>query len=132
MWRDSRKYIKSFWFFNCFLASSFNKGICIYFQVTPSKVLRTAFGIRALSSVYIQRVFIRTEMLLKSQNGLEGTRQFTRSRSSDNLPNSQSQNNITVASHTLTIREVRFLFKNFLSDMKFYPNLSKIDSHSVI
>lgn len=36
-----------------------------------------------------------------------GNRQMVRSRSSDNLPTSQSQMNIQMMSHTLTIREVR-------------------------
>ncbi|KAG8225145.1 hypothetical protein J437_LFUL006169 [Ladona fulva] len=75
-------------------------------QVSPSKLLRTAFGIRALRSVYISRVFIKTEMGLRSRTVLSGTRQLVRSRSSDNLPTSQSQVNVQMMSHTLTIREV--------------------------
>lgn len=75
-------------------------------QVSPRKVLRAAFGIRALSTAYIQRVFVKTEMTLKSRAVLTGSRQLTRSRSSENLPTSQSQVNIQMMSHTLTIREV--------------------------
>mgnify|MGYP007016995484 CR=1 FL=1 len=90
----------------------FFKSFEIY-QVSPSKVLRTAFSIRALSSVYISKVFLRTEMLLKSRNVLTGSRQLSRSRSSDNLPTSQSQVNIQMMSHTLTIREVNFEYKTF-------------------
>ncbi|XP_071052376.1 GTPase-activating protein skywalker isoform X3 [Onthophagus taurus] len=71
----------------------------------PSKLLKVAFGIRGLSSSYISRVFIRTEMILKSKSAVTGTGQIIRSRSTDNLPNSQSQNNIQMVSHTLTIRE---------------------------
>lgn len=58
------------------------------------------------SSTYISRVFIKTEMVLKSRSVLSGSKQLVRSRSSDNLPTSQSQVNIQMMSHTLTIREV--------------------------
>lgn len=58
------------------------------------------------SSSYITRVFIKTEMLLKSKSVCSGSKQLVRSRSSDNLPTSQSQVNIQMMSHTLTIREV--------------------------
>ncbi|XP_066143731.1 GTPase-activating protein skywalker isoform X3 [Euwallacea fornicatus] len=78
---------------------------CREMPVTPQKVLKVAFGIRGLSSSYISRVFIKTEMLLKSRQVVHGSKQLVRSRSSENLPNSQSQNNIQMVSHTLTIRE---------------------------
>lgn len=81
---------------------------CKEMPIQPQKVLKVAFGIRGLSSAYISRVFIRTEMVLRSKNVINGSRQLVRSRSSENLPNSQSQNNIQMVSHTLTIREVRF------------------------
>jgi len=77
---------------------------------TPQKVLKVAFGIRGLSSSYISRVFIKTEMLLKSRQVMHGSKQLVRSRSSENLPNSQSQNNIQMVSHTLTIRELLTLW----------------------
>ncbi|XP_015522409.1 GTPase-activating protein skywalker isoform X1 [Neodiprion pinetum] len=77
---------------------------CRQIPVTPAKFLRTAFGVRALSSAYISRVFLRTEMALKSRSVL-GSRSLARSRSTDNLPTSQSQVNIQMMSHTLTIRE---------------------------
>lgn len=79
---------------------------CRNMPVSPTKLLRTAFSIRALSSQYISRVFIKTEMVLKSRSVLSGSRQLVRSRSSDNLPTSQSQVNIQMMSHTLTIREL--------------------------
>ncbi|XP_063703122.1 GTPase-activating protein skywalker [Culicoides brevitarsis] len=79
---------------------------CKNIPVTPTKLLRTAFSIRNLSSSYISRVFIKTEMLLKSKSVLGGPKQLVRSRSSDNLPTSQSQLNIQMMSHTLTIREL--------------------------
>ncbi|XP_060518471.1 GTPase-activating protein skywalker isoform X5 [Cylas formicarius] len=85
---------------------------CREMPVTPQKVLKVAFGIRGLSSSYISRVFIKTEMLLKSKHVIHGSRQLVRSRSSENLPNSQSQNNIQMVSHTLTIREEKQ--KNFI------------------
>lgn len=86
--------------------------------MTPAKFLRTAFGIRGLTSAYISRVFLRTEMALKSRSVLTGSRSLARSRSTDNLPTSQSQVNIQMMSHTLTIREVcaslvSFLFMDF-------------------
>ncbi|XP_026327094.1 TBC1 domain family member 24 isoform X3 [Hyposmocoma kahamanoa] len=77
---------------------------CRNMPVTPTKLLRTAFTIRALSSQYISRVFIKTEMTLKSKQVITGSR-LVKSRSSDNLPTSQSQVNIQMMSHTLTIRE---------------------------
>ena len=81
-------------------------------KVTSAKVLRTAFGIRRLSSASISRVFIKTKMVLKSRTELSSSRQLVRSRSTDNLPTSQSQVNIQMMSHTLTIREVGSLSSN--------------------
>lgn len=49
-------------------------------------------------------------MVLKSRSVLSGSKQLVRSRSSDNIPTSQSQANIQMMSHTLTIREVRNFF----------------------
>lgn len=79
---------------------------CSEIPVSPRKLLRVAFGIRGLSSKYIRRVFVKTEMTLKSREVLNGSRQLLRSRSSENLPTSQSQINIQMMSHTLTIREL--------------------------
>ena len=54
-------------------------------------------------------------MLLKSRSVLNsGNKQLVKSRSSDNLPTSQSQVNIQMMSHTLTIREVRIYLQAFL------------------
>ncbi|XP_018575683.1 TBC1 domain family member 24 isoform X1 [Anoplophora glabripennis] len=89
--------------------SALNK-FCKEMPVTPQKLLKAAFGIRGLSSSYISRVFLKTEMLLKSRHVINGSRQLVRSRSSENLPNSQSQNNIQMVSHTLTIRELLTLW----------------------
>ena len=85
-------------------------------QVTPAKFLRTAFGIRGLSSAYISRVFLRTEMALKSRSVLTGSKSLARSRSTDNLPTSQSQVNIQMMSHTLTIREVCYPYSSYFKD----------------
>ncbi|XP_038107718.1 GTPase-activating protein skywalker isoform X7 [Culex quinquefasciatus] len=79
---------------------------CKNIPVSPAKLLRTAFSIRALSSTYISRIFLKTEMVLKSKSVLSGSKQMVRSRSSDNLPTSQSQVNVQMMSHTLTIREL--------------------------
>ncbi|KAL1457688.1 hypothetical protein WDU94_007889 [Cyamophila willieti] len=79
---------------------------CRQMPVSPRKLLKVAFGIRALGSTYIQRVFIKTEMTLKSKSVITGSKQLVRSRSSENLPTSQSQHNIQMMSHTLTIREL--------------------------
>ncbi|XP_065203238.1 GTPase-activating protein skywalker isoform X4 [Planococcus citri] len=80
---------------------------CKQIPVSPQKMLRIAFGIRALSSSYIQRVFIKTEMTLKSKSVSlsDSSRTLHRSKSSENLPSSQSQVNIQMMSRTLTIRE---------------------------
>lgn len=88
----------------------------INLQVTPAKFLRTAFGIRGLSSAYISRVFLRTEMALKSRSVLTGSKSLARSRSTDNLPTSQSQVNIQMMSHTLTIREVCYPYSSSFKD----------------
>ncbi|XP_034472857.1 GTPase-activating protein skywalker isoform X4 [Drosophila innubila] len=79
---------------------------CKKIPVSPAKLLHAAFSIRGLSTQYISRIFIKTEMLLKSRSVLNsGSKQLIKSRSSDNLPTSQSQVNIQMMSHTLTIRE---------------------------
>ncbi|XP_074041461.1 GTPase-activating protein skywalker isoform X2 [Leptinotarsa decemlineata] len=90
---------------------------CREIPVSPQKVLKVAFGIRGLSSSYISRVFLKTEMILKSRNVVNGSKQLVRSRSSENLPNSQSQNNIQMVSHTLTIRET----PSYLYLAKWFP-----------
>ncbi|KRF98451.1 uncharacterized protein Dwil_GK14678, isoform F [Drosophila willistoni] len=79
---------------------------CKKIPVSPAKLLHAAFSIRGLSTQYISRISIKTEMLLKSRSVLNSSsKQLIKSRSSDNLPTSQSQVNIQMMSHTLTIRE---------------------------
>ncbi|CAH1956150.1 unnamed protein product [Acanthoscelides obtectus] len=97
---------------------------CKELPVTPQKLLKVAFGIRGLSSTYISRVFLKTEMILRSKSAVNGSKQMVRSRSSENLPNSQSQNNIQMVSHTLTIREK--MSEEMYNDMTpSYLNLAK-------
>lgn len=59
-------------------------------------------------------------MVLKSRSVLSGSKQLVRSRSSDNLPTSQSQVNIQMMSHTLTIREVSINYHLY----KFYSQFT--------
>lgn len=87
------------------------------------------------SSSYISKVFIKTEMLLKSKSVLTGPKQLTRSRSSDNLPTSQSQLNIQMMSHTLTIREVStfvFTFNLQFYDVVFFYFCSTIGCSKLV
>lgn len=91
-------------------------------------MLKTAYKIRGLSSAYIHGVFVKTEMILKSKSVLSGSNKLNRSCSSENLPTSQSQMNIQMASHTLTIREVIIFLNVYLAvKLKYYslllPNL---------
>ena len=81
--------------------------ILIFYGLIYTLFLRPTLITIFHSSQYISRVFIKTEMTLKSKQVITGSR-LVRSRSSDNLPTSQSQVNIQMMSHTLTIREVRF------------------------
>lgn len=69
-------------------------------------MIEKAFKIRGLKSANIHKVFVKTEMLLKSKTVLSGSNKLNRSWSSENLPSSQSQMNIQMSSDTLTIREV--------------------------
>ncbi|XP_055376573.1 GTPase-activating protein skywalker isoform X2 [Condylostylus longicornis] len=94
---------------------------CKNIQVSPTKLLRTAFSIRALSSTYISRIFIKTEMILKSRSVISGSKQLIKSRSSDNLPSSQSQVNIQMMSNTLTIKEGQQSPEHRVRAMGVYP-----------
>jgi hypothetical protein len=90
----------------------------------PDKLLRTAYGIRNFRSIEMDRLFIKTEMYLKSKTTTNASMPNSnshhktlgpRSRSSDVLPSSQSQINIQMVSHTLTIQEVNFHLILFLN-----------------
>ena len=74
--------------------------------VSPSKLLKIAFGIRGLSSAYISRVFLKTEMVIKSHSAIAGSRQLMRSRSSDNFLSSQSHANFQFSSCIVASKEV--------------------------
>ncbi|XP_046461837.1 GTPase-activating protein skywalker-like isoform X1 [Daphnia pulex] len=84
---------------------------CHNLPCSPEKLLRTAYGVRNFSSSEMDRLFIKTEMYLKSKAAASASMpnnknvMVPRSRSSDVLPTSQSQVNIQMMSHTLTIRE---------------------------
>ncbi|XP_057372879.1 GTPase-activating protein skywalker-like isoform X1 [Daphnia carinata] len=86
-------------------------GFCRNLPCSPEKLLRTAYGVRNFSSSEMDRLFVKTEMYLKSKAAASASGpnnknvMVPRSRSSDVLPTSQSQVNIQMMSHTLTIRE---------------------------
>lgn len=90
-------------------------GFCRNLPCSPEKLLRTAYAVRNFSSSEMDRLFIKTEMYLKSKatasTSMPNNKNMMvpRSRSSDLLPTSQSQVNIQMMSHTLTIREVNSL-----------------------
>ncbi|XP_069939415.1 GTPase-activating protein skywalker isoform X3 [Cherax quadricarinatus] len=90
---------------------------CQNIQISPQKLLKTAFGIRAFSKSEITKVVVQTEMYLKSQRVMGGTGSgagqmhapetptLNRSVSLEGLPTSESQSSIQMMSHTLTIKE---------------------------
>ncbi|CAB3362871.1 Hypothetical predicted protein [Cloeon dipterum] len=82
---------------------------CRNLPVTPGKLLKQAFGIRNFSSATMLKMQVRTELLVKSKASAavtSGPNQLKRARSSENLPTTQSQVEVRMASHTLTIKEV--------------------------
>ncbi|CAL4124990.1 unnamed protein product [Meganyctiphanes norvegica] len=86
---------------------------CQGLQMSPNKLLKTAFGIRGFSKTEINKVTVQMEMMLKSQRnalgdvGTEGmSPSMGRSSSLEGLPTSESQANIQMMSHTLTIKEL--------------------------
>lgn len=88
---------------------------CRNIPCSPEKLLRKAYGIRNFRSVEMDRLFIKTEMYLKSKTAAVSSMPVNssmgpRSRSSDVLPSSHSQNTIQMISHTLAIREVTSFF----------------------
>nr|XP_053628777.1 GTPase-activating protein skywalker-like isoform X3 [Cherax quadricarinatus] len=90
--------------------------------ISPQKLLKTAFGIRAFSKSEITKVVVQTEMYLKSQRVMGGTGSgagqmhapetptLNRSVSLEGLPTSESQSSIQMMSHTLTIKELLTLW----------------------
>lgn len=96
---------------------------CQNIQISPQKLLKTAFGIRGFSKSEITKVIVQTEMCLKSQRTMGGTGgvgsgqmnppespSLHRSVSLEGLPTSESQSNIQMMSHTLTIKELLTLW----------------------
>lgn len=94
---------------------------CQNLQVPPQKLLKTAFGIRGFSKSEITKVVVQTEMYLKSQRMMGGTGSggqvnvpetpsLNRSVSLEGLPTSETQSNIQMMSHTLTIKELLTLW----------------------
>jgi len=97
-------------------------GFCRNLPHGPDKLLRTAYGVRNFRSNEMDRLFIKTEMYLKSKTATNASMPNSnshhktlgpRSRSSDVLPSSQSQINIQMVSHTLTIQEVNYYLIQF-------------------
>lgn len=92
---------------------------CIFEQVTPAKLLKTAFGIRALSKAEIQKVMLRTEHNLKRHGTVKETGEgatsthedmtgLHRAVSIEGLPTATAQADVQMVSHTLNIKEVSF------------------------
>jgi hypothetical protein len=85
--------------------------MCINFQLTPQRLLKSAFSIRAFRGSEIRKISTKVELMLKSQqHGHGGSSapegKMARSKSNENLPSSRSQMNIEMMSHTLAIKEV--------------------------
>ncbi|KAL7631306.1 UNVERIFIED_CONTAM: hypothetical protein RMT77_018387 [Armadillidium vulgare] len=82
---------------------------CTNLSVSPSKLLKTAFGIRALSKNEIKKIASQTEALVKSDPNLgssSGVASMVRSASLEYLPTSESQDNIQTTSNTMDIKEL--------------------------
>lgn len=84
---------------------------CQSLSVTPAKLLKSAFGIRALSMSEITKVMTRTEELMKRQGGDAGAEGVQASRDmsslhSSELPTSNAQANVQMLSHTLNVKEL--------------------------
>uniref|UniRef100_T1JNM3 TLDc domain-containing protein n=1 Tax=Strigamia maritima TaxID=126957 RepID=T1JNM3_STRMM len=85
---------------------------CQDIPVSSDKLLKVAFGIRALSQNEVNKMFIHSEMCVNSKSVVRNTSHNTlvRSRSTDGIPTSQSQVAIQAISHTLTIHELLILW----------------------
>jgi len=69
-------------------------------------------------------------MILKSKTVLSGSNKLDRSCSSENLPTSQSQINIQMASNTLTIREVIYKMNEIVVLLFFFCKLVQLQNCS--
>lgn len=92
------------------------ESMCINFQFTPQRLLKSAFSIRAFRGAEIRKISTKVELVLKSRGpgaggggvgGGGGGNKMQKSKSNENLPSSQSQMDIQMMSHTLAIKEVR-------------------------
>lgn len=88
-----------------FLTAGCNLICCV--QMTPQRLLKSAFSIRAFRGSEIRKVSTKVEMLLKSNKSSSALPKMKRSKSNENLPSSQSQMDIQMMSHTLAIKEVK-------------------------
>jgi len=77
----------------------------LFRQLVPQRLLKSAFSIRVFRSTEIRKIRTKIELTLKSR-GLTGNGTMQRSKSNENIPTSQSQADIQMMSHTLTIKEV--------------------------
>ncbi|ODN04600.1 TBC1 domain family member 24 [Orchesella cincta] len=84
---------------------------CREFSMTPQRLLKSAFSIRAFRGSEIRKVSTKVEMLLKSNKSSSALPKMKRSKSNENLPSSQSQMDIQMMSHTLAIKELLVLWQ---------------------
>ena len=81
---------------------------CQTMTLPPSKLLKTAFGIRALSKAEMQRVQSRTETAVQRSGGLCSEAHAADERT---LPAPSAQADVQMLSHTLNLKEVRRALK---------------------
>ncbi|KAF2360707.1 TLDc domain [Trinorchestia longiramus] len=90
---------------------------CQGMSISPSKLLKTAFGIRALSKAEIQKVMMKTEHSLKrcgtvTETGegaiasLEDGTGINRAVRHEAVPTAMAQANVQMVSHTLNVKEL--------------------------
>jgi len=84
--------------------------MCINFQLTPQRLLKSAFSIRAFRGSEIRKISTKVELIMKSRNAGGGGK-MQRSKSNENIPTSKSQMDIQMMSHTLAIKEVGLFLK---------------------
>ncbi|XP_047736312.1 GTPase-activating protein skywalker isoform X1 [Hyalella azteca] len=89
---------------------------CHAITASPAKLLKTAFGIRALSKAEIQKVMLKTEHSLKRHGTVSETAEgatsthenmtgMNRAVSLEGLPNASSQADVQMVSRTLNLKE---------------------------
>lgn len=80
---------------------------CREIPVNPDALLRKSFRIRRFSRAHLQKTFLRTEVQLKANGHLNTSRIPGRTKSNDNLPTSQSVDQIQATSTTMTYKTVK-------------------------